>query len=644
MQRYGAAASPTEAGLAMDSDELFSYLRNMDCDQFYPMEGILAQTEAIGDPAQPANEQIAILNWLGAVIRDWEQHFPLEEPLAARLRQLRPLLAALAVTEASFLIPGAHPLHQLLDTIQTYAIGWQERLGRVGSALEQEISDVVDAALAWFDAPETDLAAISASMAAKAAKSSARASKMSQRLVETEQGRIKIAESKQQAALMLNAALEEYPAPADVGDFLKGPWYDSAQLVLMKFGKDSVEWESMSRTTTGLLDSLQTQGSGKEDEADRRRYIFDLIAQLPKDLERWLLGLQHNGEAISDTLAKIALLHSRVLRDQPLELEKISPLPLDQPKQGGHSTDDTLSQLQMGQWFILRTDDSHPLRAILVLRLDAEQQLLFANQAGMKVLRTSFTEFAELMAQGKVQLLDNGASFSRCLARSVGLETQDDVDEFTGVAAQKARRKEEARQKAERERVRLELENAERERAELEYQQRKQEKIEQLQREWEETERQRQEQEEVQRLLREQAEQERRQLVLEQEEANRLQDKWQEVSRLYSERKNARLQQSGREQLTDAENLHKSQDLNLPRGAWVGFRDGDELMLARLAACNHKQDSYIFVDCYGKKMRQHKRKDLLILMARGTMDILSTRPRFKDEFTQAQQQAEDGSS
>ena len=76
----------------------------------------------------------------------------------------------------------------------------------------------------------------------------------------------------------------------------------------------------------------------------------------------------------------------------------------------------------------------------------------------------------------------------------------------------------------------------------------------------------------------------------------------------------------------------------------MGLRDGDELMIARLAACNHKQDSYIFVDCYGKKMRQHKRKDLLILMARGTMDILSTRSRFKDKFTQAQQQAEDGSS
>lgn len=627
----------------MDSDELFSYLRNMDCDQFYPMEGILAQTEAIGDPALPANEHIAILNWLGAVTRDWEQQFPLDEPLAARLRQLRPLLAALAVTDASFLTPGAHPLHQLLDTIQLHAIGWQERLGRVGSALEKEIGDVVDAALAWFDSPETDLAAIGASLAAKAAKTSARAGKMSRRLVETEQGRAKIAQSKQQAALMLNAALEEYPAPAAVGAFLKGPWYDSAQLVLMKFGKDSVEWEDMSRTTTGLLDSLQNPATREEDQAQRRRYIFDLVSQLPKDLEHWLLSLQHNGEAISDTLAKIALLHSRVLRDQALELEKVSPIPMDHTKQGDHSTDDTLARLQVGQWFILRIDDSAPLRATLVLRLDAEQQLLFANQAGMKVLRTSFTEFAGLLAQGKVILLDTGASFSRCLACSVGLETQEDVDEFTGVAAQRAQRKEEARQKAERERVRLELENAERERAELEYQQRKQEKIEQLQREWEDTERLRQEQEEVERLLREQAEQERQQLVLEQEEANQLQTKWEEVARMYNERVKAEHQQSGREQLTEAETLHKSQDLNLPRGTWLGFRDGDELMLARLAACNHKQDRYTFVDCYGTKMRQHNHKDLLIMMARGTMDILSTKPRFKDEFTRAQQQTEDSS-
>ena len=630
MERYADAASAVDADLAMDAEELYSYLRNMDCDAFYPLEGILAQTEAIGDPAQPTNEQRAVLKWLGAATRDWEQHFSLEEPLAAELRRLRPIVAALAVTDSSFLTPGAHPLHQLLDAIQMYAIGWQARLGRVGKALEEEISGSVDAALAWFDSSATDLAAISADVAASATKASARARKMTKRLIETEHGRIRIADSKQQAALMINAALEDFPAPAEVGAFLKGPWYDSAQLVLMKFGEDSAEWKNMSRTTTNLLDSLQAGAGGSADEAGRRQHVSELVSLLPKDLKRWLLSLQHDGEAVSDVLGGVEYFHSKVLSEQALELENISPLPTHKNHRGDQSVDKTLSQIHEGQWFALNIDDSPSLRAILVLRLEAEQQLLFANQAGIKVLISSFTEFAQLMANGRVTLLDSGASFSRCLARNAGLETQEDLDELTGVTAERARLKEEERLKAQQLRVRMEQEKAERERVELERQLRKQEEIEKLQREMVEAERQQREYDEAERLLQEQREQERQQLVHEQEEAKRLQKKWEDAARLH------------RERVADAEDVPAGTGLNISRWSWLGFRDGDgeEVVMARLAVYNRELNDYSFVDRYGTKLRQLSGKELLIIMTRGLVDILEARSRFQDEVAQAQKQVD----
>ena len=82
-QHFADGSLPTDAGLAMDAEELIGYLRNMDYESFYPMEGILAQTEAIGDPALPTKEQGAILHWLDAAMKDWDRHFPFEEPLAA---------------------------------------------------------------------------------------------------------------------------------------------------------------------------------------------------------------------------------------------------------------------------------------------------------------------------------------------------------------------------------------------------------------------------------------------------------------------------------------------------------------------------------------------------------------------------------
>ena len=502
MQRFADSSSPIEADLAMDAEELLGYLRNMDCNKFYVLEGILAQTEAIGDPALPTSEQRAILSWLDAATRDWDQHFALEEPLAGDLRRLRPLVAALAVTEPGFFTPGAHPLHQLLDTIQMHAIVWQERLGRVGRGRKEEVGGVVEAALAWFDSPATDLAAISAGMAASAAKASARARKMSQRLTEREHGRIRIAESKQAAALMINAVLEEYPAPVDIGQILKGPWYDSAQLVFMKFGRDSVEWKNMSRTTTLLLESLQNPVTEGEEQTGRRQHVFEMVSQLPKELGQWLLSLQHDGEAVSDTLERVEYFHSKVLRNQALEMEKISAIPLQNDHQSDQGPDEALSRVCEGQWFILNVDDSPALRAMVALRLDDEQELLFVNQAGIKVLKRSFTEFSQLMTEGRVTLLDSGASFSRCLARSVGLETEDDLAELTGVPVARARFNQEERKKAERERKRLERKKAERERIEQERERQEQEGREELERELEEAERLRQEYEEAERLKR----------------------------------------------------------------------------------------------------------------------------------------------
>jgi len=638
MQRFADHSLPTDAALAMDAQELLGYLRNMDHDSFYPMEGILAQTEAIGDPAVPTTEQRAILKWLDAAMKDWDQCFPLEEPLATELRRLRPLVAAQAMTENSFLTPGAHPLHQLLDAIQVAAVGWQARLGRVGRALEEEICGAISASLVWFDAPATDLSLISKRMAASAAKAAARSQKMTQRLIEAEQGRIKLEQSKQQAGRMINSALRKYPAPKDLGAFLKGPWYDSAQLLLIKSGEKSAEWKHMSLTTARLLESMQNTVAEEESEAGGRQRAFELVAQLPKELEKWLLSLQHNGEAVSEALRQVELFHKQLLRGASLELEKISPIPLQADPKRNSRPDENLNRLRQGQWFILNMDDGPSLRAMLALRLEHEQRLLFANQAGIKVLVKSFAEFQQLMAAGRVTLLDSGASFSRCLARSAGVETQDDLDQLTGVAAERARLKEEERQKAERERLRLERKQAERERIELERQLREQEEIEKVQREMEEAERLQREYEQAEQSKREQLEQERRQLAQEREEAKRLQLKWERVSQQFHEGLQAERHKPGREQAAGTDEKADDAGLNIPRCSWLGFRDGDggELVLARLAVYNREEHDYIFVDRHGMRVRQLSGKDLLIIMTRGLVDILEARSRFRDEVAQAQ--------
>jgi hypothetical protein len=426
-KRYAPPKTTADNEQSMPLGELLQYLKNIDNFDLTPLDAVLLQTEAIGDPALPTTQQTAILQWLGKALHNWQQCFPLEQSLASQLRPLQSLAAALAVTDPAFLTPGAHPVHRLLDTLQACAIGWQPRLGRAGVATEQQIGKTVDSALAWFDDADTDLGAICAELVAVAERDRARAGRMAQRAVETEQGRVKTANARRQAARMINAALEKFEATEAIGEFLKGPWYASAQLVVLKFGDDSEVWEKMSATTSTLLDSLQTT---EEPAEDRRQYIFEVVTQLPKDIKRWLLSLQHDLEAVEDAVGMIEFAHLRVLRNQALELEKIAPIGVAGEDIAAEDRDhfDALDRVEVGQWWRVDLGDGEPLRVQLALKLEREQQLLFTSQAGVKALQQSYRDFADLLAQEKITALHHGASFSASLASAAGIDSTEQLE------------------------------------------------------------------------------------------------------------------------------------------------------------------------------------------------------------------------
>ena len=635
LERFTAAVAPASGGVTMERDDLFNYLRNVDSEALDPLEGILEQTEAIGDPAVPSLEQMTIMKWLASAFSDWQRQFPLEEPLATELRRLKPLLAAVAISEPAFLTPGAHPLHQMLDTIHAHAIGWQPRLGRVGQTLEKHVGETVDAALAWFDAPATDLARISNRTVAAATKARAHADRMARRLAEAEQGKRKISSSKRDAAGMINAALDGCQATADIGRFLKGPWYESAQLALLKYGSQSAEWTQMVATTGRLLESLQPAAADQAGDASRRQHLFELISELARELRAGLYSLQHDRAAVDDAVEVIEKVHRQLLRAQELQLESIAPIPQESEAAGTAPAYAALDPFREGQWFILDTESSPSLRVALSLRNEDEQQLLFVNQAGMKVLQKSFADFAGMVAKGKVTLLDSGASFSRSLARSAGIETLDDLEQFTGVAAQKARQREQQRSKSEREHRRQELERAEQERAEQERQQRKEAMLEQLRLEEQEAERQRQQREAAEQARLEQAQQERRQLEDEREAAAQLQEQWEYICCRYRDQPAS---QAGKQ--PPPSDPPGDGSLHIPRCTWVGFRDDEQVELALLAAHRREQDQYLFVDRYGRQLRKLSGRELLIVITRGVADILASRSRFPDEVREARQQGQ----
>lgn len=437
LDRYGEQVSVGSNAHPMPLDELLDYLQNIDNFSLSPWVALVGQTEAIGDPATPSREQIAVLRWLGKAIELWEKQFPLEGRVAAQVRRLKPLAAALALTDPDFLQPGAHPLHQLLDNIHSRAIGWQARLDRVGTILEQQVTKAVEESRRWFDSPAVNLAAICAEFTAAAERDQARARRMVQRVVEAETGKVKTAAAKQEAARMINAALEKYLIPEEIGAFIKGPWYTSAQLLLLKFGAASDQWRKMSATTDTLLDSFQSM---EEADEARRQHIFEVVTQLPKEMRRWLLSLHHDTEAVNEAMGLVEFAHLRILRRQPLQLEQLTPIVVEGEHvvAGEEQNPGAMKIWQEGQWFSVETSNDGLVRMQLALKVEQSQQLLFTNLAGIKVLQLSLTEFTRLIAQDKVKALHSGASFSLCLAYAVGIDSVEILKALASALAESA--------------------------------------------------------------------------------------------------------------------------------------------------------------------------------------------------------------
>ena len=175
----------------MPVEELLTYLKTPHDLDLSPYVDLLHQTEEMGDPSVPGAEHSVILRWIGDALHNYEQRFPVEEPLASSIRRLRPLIAAVALTDPDFMQPDVHPLHQLLDTIHERSVGWQSTLGRAGDNLQKQVDNAVDGALKWFDDQSLDLAPVCGEFLESAERDRSRAARMSQRAVDKELGGIR---------------------------------------------------------------------------------------------------------------------------------------------------------------------------------------------------------------------------------------------------------------------------------------------------------------------------------------------------------------------------------------------------------------------------------------------------------------------
>ena len=612
---------------ALTHENLLAYLAASKDTDTSPLATIKREAARHKRGATLRDEHHAILTWVCEAFSNWEESYPLEGSLHKQIHRLLPLTVAVALEGKHFFTPGEHPMHQFLDTLQNGAVGWQIRLDRAGQIMEQRVERAVEKALEWFGDQRVDIAAITRELIAANERDAARAQRMVQRLAEMEQARLRTLAAKRDAALMINAGLEDYELPGAIGEFLKGPWYDSAQLVLVKHGALSAEWEQLQRTTRHLMESVQLS---EDDTPATRSGREQLLRHLPGDLRRWLLSLEHDSEATDSAIGLIEYAHLRLRHGQDLERARIPPIELEEQAQeeepGGSES------LNIGEWYRFG-DGEDELRAQLVLQLEAGRHLLFANLVGLKALDLSRQAFQRRLNEGAAHALPHQASFSISLIDTVGIHSNEALRRFLNPGYRPAEPEPEPAPTLELDTNAappLEAHDTPHSTAPSDVLQGDPAPV----------------------------------LELELEldpgpddgglpSAAPPASAGLESTAAAPPGKASAAGRSAEPGLSrpgqaspapvaapppapDANDEHAdTREMNLPIGVWLGFHDGDIPIMAKLAVYDPSRDNYIFVNRQGISLRQISRPELLALVDEGLVDILETQSCFREEVERA---------
>ncbi|MDA0788965.1 MAG: DUF1631 family protein [Proteobacteria bacterium] len=336
----------------------------------------------------------------------------------------------------------------LLDLLVDASVGWTDDLGRAGQQLLSMIEQIVTSIRTGND----DYQALQSDLAELMARDQNRVNKLEQRLIASETGRLRSQRSKIEAARLINEQARGKSLTPAIISFLHGPWYDSLQILLLRFGLDSPEWFRAGKLTETLIWTYQPIDN--EDEEVRKRdqqRLYRIIENLPGEIRDLLLALE--ADAVDEALGVIENEHVQIMSGFELETEQPPPIAINE-EAFNHATTVSrillrkVTRLEPGQWFIFE-EGGREVRIKLALMLSDIKQLVYTNRNGMKALQKSFDEIAYYLSSSVIRPINHQDVFSTTYANYYnGIVASYHEKQQRVAAAEQAAKREAAAQEA----------------------------------------------------------------------------------------------------------------------------------------------------------------------------------------------------
>lgn len=328
----------------------------------------------------------------------------------AQFHRLKARIAADLLETPDLPLEKNSELFSTLDVLNRGMVGWTEGLGAGSNKLQSVFDDAIDK----LTAPDTDLAGLNAEVAKFMDKESNKISRLEERLAASETGIVRTRQAKVLAANLINAKTHGHLVTESLSEFLKGPWYDSLQLLVNEKGINSEDWQRASALTETILWTYQPISEEEKATAQTKQRLYRIIEHLPAEVKQLLVALEHNTDATESALKTLESDHVSIVSGLTPDFIEFEPMPSESTEIQSTVSRVLLRkvrELETGQWFSYSEGDDVQLIK-LVLKLDDVNQLLFTNRNGMKVMQKSFDEFAYYLSSHVVRVINPEAAFT----------------------------------------------------------------------------------------------------------------------------------------------------------------------------------------------------------------------------------------
>lgn len=337
----------------------------------------------------------------------------LEPAVELHIRSISPIIAAELIENPALPLDSPkNSILSILDVLLDATIGWTDDQGRAGENLLKHITETV----ASLKSGQADYESLETELNAFLGKEAARIKKLEDRLAASESGKLRSQKSRSIAAEMINAASSGQKLTTSIIHFLKGPWYESMQLLALNSGVDGDDWIRATKLTETIIWTYQpTSEEAAKANAEKQR-LYRIIEHLPGEIRELLLAFEHNSDDLDAAIGDIEEDHVLMVSGQELEYVDYEPIETGEESSSKKPAISRIllrkvNSLEPGLWFIFEEGEKRA-RIKLVLKLKDVRQMLFTNRNGMKALDKSFDEIAYLMSSSVLKVLNHNAVFT----------------------------------------------------------------------------------------------------------------------------------------------------------------------------------------------------------------------------------------